>query len=201
MIEDLEYFLYRLLIDPLLRSARDHVIERIRKDATLIDIASGTGTLVFEAASKCSGVTGVDLSESMIRNGNKKRDRLGLGHVNFILADAGELSMFKNKQFDYAVLSMAVHQFPEAARTSILAEAARVASSLFIIDYHYPVAANTSGLAVKTIEWLAGREHNRNFRNYCRNGGLNPLIKALNLHVEHEARLKGRTLTVLCAHD
>jgi ubiquinone/menaquinone biosynthesis C-methylase UbiE len=197
MIANLEYIIYRLLIDPLLKSARESALRRIPEGKTLIDIASGTGTLAFESAEKCTRVTGVDIAESMIQSSNMMRDRRGLRNVDFIQADAMDLHMFNSRQFDYAVLSMAIHQFPEMMREKVLTEACRIARSIIIIDYNYPVPANISGFIVKMIERFAGMEHFRNFKNYCKNGGLRPLITSLKLGVAQESAVKNGTLTVM----
>ena len=62
---------YSTIIDPILGPMRKRVTEEIITGEKVIDIACGTGAQLFDIAGIASTVTGVDLSESMIRYANK----------------------------------------------------------------------------------------------------------------------------------
>lgn len=68
----------------------------------VLDIATGTGTIAFHAASLvgASGrVVGVDLSEGMLAQANAKLSASGLHNLEFVLADAEDLE-FPTHSFD-----------------------------------------------------------------------------------------------------
>jgi ubiquinone/menaquinone biosynthesis C-methylase UbiE len=69
---------------------------------SVLDIGTGTGTIAFQAASlvKSGGtVIGVDISEGMLSEANKKLAASGLDNLEFILADAEHLE-FPGNSFD-----------------------------------------------------------------------------------------------------
>ena len=69
---------------------------------SVLDIGTGTGTIAFQAASlvKSGGtVIGVDISEGMLSEANKKLAASGLDNLEFILADAEHLE-FPGNRFD-----------------------------------------------------------------------------------------------------
>lgn len=58
---------YSTVIDPVLVSMRKKVNRQIPSGQKILDVACGTGAQVFELAPFAKEVTGIDLSESMIR--------------------------------------------------------------------------------------------------------------------------------------
>lgn len=156
----------------------------IPKDAKVIDIACGNGSLALKMAVNAAHVTGIDLSPGMIKYAKRRAERAGAKNVSFIEMDASDLSGFANKEFDIATSSMAIHQFRLETGKAILQEMSRISKSIMIIDYKYPVPKNLKGLAVKSIEGLAGKEHNQNFKTYIKNEGIQGITKSLGIPVK-----------------
>ncbi|MCD6346296.1 MAG: class I SAM-dependent methyltransferase [Bacteroidales bacterium] len=178
---------YRLLIDPLLNGLRHSIKEQVAEGSSCLDIACGTGTLVFELGRGCTSVTGIDLDEPKINAARERAEIKGLDHLSFRLMDATDLSEFSDQQFDYVTMAMAIHQFPPDLREPIIREAKRVSNKLIIADYAVPMPNCPSGWLAKFIELLAGKEHNGNFRNYYKSGGLENQLKMMNLSFKKRA--------------
>lgn len=69
---------------------------------TILDIGTGTGSIAFHAASlvgKEGKVIGVDLSEGMLIEANKKLHHAKINNLEFVLADAEHLT-FSENSFD-----------------------------------------------------------------------------------------------------
>lgn len=167
---------YGTFVDPLLNGLRTRVLHEIKRGEIVIDIACGTGAQCFVLATKAEKVTGVDLSESMIRFARKKQAKSVFSHLEFRVGDATDLSEFSDNEFDVALLSLALHQFPSDLYKPILSEMKRVAKRIIIVDYAVPLPKNYAGFGSRIAEFLAGAEHNRNFKSYYKKGGINQIL-------------------------
>lgn len=169
-------FVYSTIIDPLLGNLRKRLALEIAKGDTVIDIACGTGVQLFEIAEKAKSVTGIDLSESMIRHATNNAKKKKITNASFVVCDATDLGIFYDRKFDVAILSMALHQFNPDLHEVILAEVKKVAEKIVVLDYAVPLPRNYVGVGSKVAEFLAGIEHNRNFKSYSKVGGLNTIL-------------------------
>lgn len=168
---------YSLFIDPLLKSMRKKVAGQIQNGETVIDIACGTGAQIFELADKTTRAVGVDLSESMIKVAKKEKQKRNVSTIEFVVADATNLSEFVENEFDVAIMSLALHQFTPELYAPVLSEMKRISRRIVIVDYAVPLPKNLAGVGSKIIEFLAGIEHNRCFKEYYKVGGLNLILK------------------------
>lgn len=181
---------YKYFIDPLLARLRRSIKDQIAKGSTCLDIACGTGDMVFKLMDHCQSVVGIDMDEAKINAAQKLVQRKGLDHLDFRVQDATQLAGFSDNHFDYSILSMAIHQFSPELRSEILTEAKRVSKTIIVADYSCPLPKSAAGTAAKFIEYLAGKEHNRNFRHYQSSGGMQSLLDKMGLKYEH-IHLKG----------
>ncbi|MBT3382142.1 MAG: class I SAM-dependent methyltransferase [Prolixibacteraceae bacterium] len=179
---------YRTFIDPLLKSGRKLIKNNIRAGETVLDVACGTGALVFDLAEKAKKVVGVDFSESMLKAAQREQKKRGIQNIEFITADASQLTVFSDKEFDVVTLSMALHQFDPGLHSPILNEMKRVSKKIIIVDYAAPLPKSTNGRAAKFIEFLAGKEHNGNFKKFCKLGGLKPILENNDLQLQTSKR-------------
>ncbi|NMC39509.1 MAG: class I SAM-dependent methyltransferase [Bacteroidales bacterium] len=168
----LKVFLYRKFIDPLLSGLRREVFFSIIPGDRILEIACGTGALATEMASKAAYVTAIDLSEENIAAAVHRALRNGTGNIKFEVRNASDLSCYSELQFDAAVITMAVHQFDPGQAIKILSEMRKKASRVIIGDYSHHMRSGWGRNLAWAIEWLAGGDHYRNFRNYMRSGGL-----------------------------
>lgn len=175
---------YGTFIDPVLQNMRTQIAAQVKPGESVIDIACGTGAQVFAFSQTASKAVGVDLSESMIEWAQKNRKRKNIPHVEFHVADATELSLFQEKEFDVATMSLALHQFEPELHPVILNEMKRIAKKLIIVDYSVPLPKNYAGYGSQVAEFFAGLEHHANFKKYYAAGGLNHILPANSLQIK-----------------
>jgi ubiquinone/menaquinone biosynthesis C-methylase UbiE len=191
---------YSTVIDPVLAGMRKKVNREIPKGKKILDVACGTGAQVFELAPFAKEVTGIDLSESMIRKAEQTKEKRNISNVHFRVCDATGKWKFEENQFDIAVISMALHQFPPENYAAILGEMKRVAQHIIIVDYAVPLPQNITGWGSRVAEFFAGREHHRNFKQYSRLGGLKNIAAANHLTIQKERFLgNGAFQMVVCS--
>lgn len=154
----------------------------IQPGSSILDIASGTGSLIFSLSSVAGRAVGVDMNRQKIDMANRTAQRRGLTNLSFLEADATKISEFYPAQsFDYAVLSLAIHQFPEPLRSNILLQAVKISRQLILADYSFPVPETPFAKLTQVIEKLAGEEHHAAYRSFLDAGGLPGIIESHNL--------------------
>jgi len=129
---------YDIVTAPLSR-LRGRVVDfaGAEKGSRILDVATGTGKQAFAFAEKGYDVTGIDLSEAMLKVANKKNR---YKNVNFQVADATNLP-FEDNSFDVSSVSFALHDMPLTIREKALKEIVRVTSpsgTIVIVDYALP---------------------------------------------------------------
>lgn len=191
--------LYRLLIDPLLSSLHNTVIEYVGTIPEVIDVACGAGTLSMNLAKKARHVTAVDISETMIDSARKLSARKGLQNIEFLIRDAVDLADFSDNQFDAAVTSMSIHQFDPELAIKVLQGMKRIARDVIIADYNHMMPRGFAAGMAWTIEKIAGGNHYRYFRNYMEKGGITWFAETAGLKIVSE-KPSGRNvfMIVLC---
>jgi len=130
--------IYDLVVIPFSR-VRDKVVNftNARNGSRILDVATGTGKQAFAFAKKGHDVTGIDLSEAMLRVADKKNK---YGNVRFEIADATNLP-FEDESFDVSCVSFALHDMPLTIREKALKEMVRVTrlkGTIVIVDYALP---------------------------------------------------------------
>jgi len=190
-------WIYHRVVDPALAPARRLVRDQVRRGSALIDMGCGTGALLFFLADWCSGLVGVERSGRMWDYGRNRAEALGLKQIQFVQGDATQLDTFRDDSFDYASATMVFHELEREKRLPLLKEMRRLAPTLIIVDYRVPFPTGFSGLFIRLIEGLAGRDHYRNFRSFVELGGLAPLLMKQGLSVEEELPLHGSSLHLL----
>jgi ubiquinone/menaquinone biosynthesis C-methylase UbiE len=204
MVKDKPHYydgkIYEILVGKALKSVRDYICDQIEYGSKVIDIGCGTGSLVFDLSKKCSFVTGIELSSKMYNYANRRQNAKGIKNVKFIHGDAVNLSDFSNKQFDYAVFSMAIHEMPPDLRPKVLQEAKRISKNIIIADFAAPLPSNLMGILTRMIEFSTGIEHFRCFLDYQRNNGLVKLLSTCDLSIYKEATLKFGAMNIVAAH-
>lgn len=178
-----ENLIYKYIIDPLLFSVRKRIVSAIQPQQTVLDLACGTGALVFQLSGLCREATGIDLEKSVIMLANTEKRRKEIPNIRFFVADATAIPELTDKSFDVVTISMAVHQFDPNLYQPLLNEAKRLGKTVIIADYNVPLPVNLNGVTARFIEFLAGREHFRNFRKFYRKGGLEQILSHHGFHV------------------
>ncbi len=129
---------YDIVAMPLSRLRRRVVdFSGAEKGSRILDVATGTGKQAFAFAEKGYDVTGIDLSEAMLKVANNKNR---YKNVNFQVADATNLP-FEDNSFDVSCISFALHDMPLTIREKVLKEMVRVTKPegmIVVVDYALP---------------------------------------------------------------
>ena len=175
---------YDHFIAPNQDSLFDRVKSLIGQDASVLDVGCGTGRLAFALADRCKSVVGLDLSIRNIDRASKNLKRNPNPVISFIHGTVEELkNSGKEARFDYAVLTYVIHEVDEEKRIRLLEEIAGVAERIIVGDYQVPQPPGLGKVFTRTIEFLAGTSHYRNFKSYLALGGIEYLAAKAGLKV------------------
>jgi hypothetical protein len=72
---------------------------------------------------------------------------------------------------------------------------------LMFIDFQVPLPKNSIAYLIKTVEFIAGRDNHRCFRDYLAQGGLKQILNENELVLQKEALLKSGNLQVIKASN
>ena len=191
-------FNYETLVDPLLRDIRKYIPEfsGIRAGDKAIDVCCGTGAQVLEYGRRGIVATGIDISPSMLKIATRNIRRQKAVNVSFQLANATSLP-FPDGYFDYASISLGLHDKEKPIRYQIISEMKRVVKqdgALILIDFQVPLPRNVWAVSARAIEFLAGGSHYQGFKDYLANGGLEDILKNHGLREECRTYLKNGLL-------
>ncbi len=188
---------YDLLLNPVLDGVRRTVAHVCRAEGLLrvLDACCGTGRQCAVLRGAGVACVGADLSPAMLGAARASPRSLPL-----LRADARVLP-FADGSFDAVVLSLALHEMPEATGNAALAEALRVAPRVLLADYRLAERNLDlpAALFVHLPERLAGAEHYRNFRGFMARGGVEGLAHRAGLTVIRRERLFGGAGALLLA--
>jgi ubiquinone/menaquinone biosynthesis C-methylase UbiE len=198
-------FIYSTLTDPLLRDIRIYTPEfsGMKAGDRVLDVCCGTGDQAIHYAKRGIIATGVDLSPSMIKLAERNKRKQGLRNVSFQIADAQNLP-FENSFFDYASISLALHEVERTARDRIILEMKRVVKKegvLIFTDYRIPLPGNPFPYLIKFMEFIAGSNHYRYFKDYIEQGGLDEPLKKNQLPEEKRDYLKNGLMVIIKARN
>jgi SAM-dependent methyltransferase len=175
--------LYAALIEPFQHPLHQALLHLIPPGSTLLDACCGAGGFPLRAAAHCSRIVGVDSSPRQIAFAGRRLrgpGRRGLGHVTFLARDASSLPEIPTRSFDFATAVLALHEMPTASRLPVLSELSRVGRRVIVADFAVP-PPGLPGFLARLVEMGAGPRHFAAYRDYCRSGGLPPLISAAGL--------------------
>ena len=144
----------------------------IEPNSNIIDVGCGTGRFSFSVSDKCKSVLGIDLSTRNIERANlilseNPNDKISFQHKNI-----SEITSGGKEHFDYAVMTYVIHEVDEEKRVNLLKEIAQVADKIIIGDYLVPKPKGFWSGLNEIVEFVAGSEHYRNYKNYNANGGI-----------------------------
>ena len=191
-------FNYETLIDPLFRDVRKFTPEfsGMKAGDKVIDVCCGTGAQVLEYGRRGIDATGIDISPSMLKIATRNRIKHKVVNISFQLADATDLP-FPDGYFDYASISLGLHDKEKPVRYQIISEMKRVVKqdgALVIIDYQVPLPRNVWAGSARFIEFLAGGLHYQAFKEYLANEGIEDILKNHGLREECRTCLKSGLL-------
>lgn len=163
---------YDTFIAPNQYKLFEQIKNLIEPNSSIIDVGCGTGRFSFSVSDKCKSVLGIDLSTRNIERANSilsenPNDKISFQHKNII-----KISFSEKKQFDYAVMTYVIHEVDEEKRVNLLKAIAQIADKIIIGDYLVPKPKGFWSGLNEIVEFVAGLEHYRNYKNYTANGGI-----------------------------
>jgi ubiquinone/menaquinone biosynthesis C-methylase UbiE len=139
----------------LLSGIRKKNVEQINPTGkTVLDVATGTGSLAIELGKQAEKVVGIDLSDKMLAVAQRKSKSR---NITFQKMDASEME-FEDDSFDIVTISLGLHDMPLEIRDAVLKESKRVLKSdgqLFILEHCLPqnkIFATLSATLIDTFE-------------------------------------------------
>lgn len=194
---------YATIVDPLLRGIRPYTIDfsGMKAGDGVLDVCCGTGDQAFYYARAGIIATGIDMDPNMLKLARKDKRNQGLTSASFHLGDVQSLP-FKDNSFDYASISFALHEKERDTRDKVVTEMKRVVrkgGALIFIDFQVPLPKKLLHYLVKAIEFMAGRNHHRCFRDYLEQGGLGEILKKNGLSEEKRDYLNDGLITIIKA--
>jgi demethylmenaquinone methyltransferase/2-methoxy-6-polyprenyl-1,4-benzoquinol methylase len=180
-------------MDPVMRPVRSYVHEfaGTEEGSRVLDVCCGAGDQALYYSSRGLIATGIDIDPCMIGAARAKSWKLGLTNVSFQTASAQHLP-FSDSVFDYASISVAIHENERSDIDRIISEMTRVVKkdgALILVDYKVPLPRLISAYFSFVLEYIAGRDHWRCFKDYMAQGGLDGILERHGLREEKRDEL------------
>jgi len=196
---------YETVVDPLLRDVRALTPEfcEMKPGNRVLDVCCGTGAQVLEYGRQGIEAIGIDMDPNMLRMAARNRIKRNLLNVSFYLADATALP-FPDYFFDYVSISLALHDKTSPIRYRVVSEMLRVArpdGALIFIDYPVPPVSHNWDFFARGIEFIAGGEHYRGFKDFVAAGGIEDVIKTFDLTEDKRVCLKDGLLVMVAVKN
>lgn len=194
-------FNYETIIDPLLRNIRVFLpkFADMKKGNRGLDVCCGTGDQVFYYAKQGITATGIDSDIMMIGIAKRKKKRLGINNIFFHAGDAKQLP-FEDDYFDFASITLGLHEIGIQWRDQVISEMKRVVKKegfLVFVDFRVPFPNNIIARFIRGAEHLAAKAHYENFQSYIEGGGLPVLLKRNGLTPEKMKNFKFKTIAAI----
>ncbi len=174
---------YDTIIAPNQDKLFDQIKDLVTPQSTIIDVGCGTGRLEFALAGKCRSLLGIDLSKRNIDRANRSLLKHPDPKISFQHSNISEILNSNNEKFEFAILTYVIHEVNEEERIDLLKVISLLADKIIIGDYLVPGPDGFGGFLSEAIEFIAGREHYRNYKSYMANGGIHYLAKESGLKI------------------
>ncbi len=197
-------FTYENLVDPLLKIARESLVDlsAMKAGDLALDVCCGTGAQVIEYGRRGISAVGIDNNTGMLAYGIKNKSRLKMDNISFLAGDATALP-FEDNSFDFVSVSFALHDKLPAIRHAVVSEMKRVVKpegALLFMDFNIPLPKNIWGSGANIVEYFAGGEHYQGFKQFKESGGLSNIVTEHALIVEKTEYFKSGMVVVVKAN-
>jgi SAM-dependent methyltransferase len=200
MIHNKDHWYDGWFYDRMIAPNQDRIFREIKKviqpDSNIIDVGCGTGRFSFSAADKVKNVVGIDLSSKNIAKANQTLQKNPNSKISFLHVNLANL-ISQNHRYDYAVMTYVIHEVNPEERIDLLKDMSQVADKIIIGDYLVPVNKGFWSVLNVIVEYLAGKEHYTNFKDFAANGGLIRLAENAGLKIISEIKNKPVTSQLL----
>ena len=165
----------------------------IELGSRIIDIGCGTGRFSFTAADKCNSILGIDLSKRNIDRALLKLSKNPDDKISFMHSNVRNIISTNNNHFDYAVMTFVIHELNERQRINLLNEIMQITDKIIIGDYLVPKPSGLWSRINEVVEYAAGSDHYKNYKNFVHNGGIRMLADKTGFKIEKETLNKPST--------
>jgi SAM-dependent methyltransferase len=179
---------YDKILAPNQKILFGQIIDLIEPGKSIIDIGCGTGYFDFLVAHKCESTLGIDISERNINRATYNLKNNPSNKIQFSHSTIQYIKQLKVKKFDYAILTYVIHEVNENERIELLKDIISISNYIIIGDFLVPHPNLFDKISTNTVEFLAGKEHYRNFRNYYKKGGISYLSTRSGLKIIKEIK-------------
>jgi len=184
--------LYDFLLYPFLNNIRKKTAKIVIQlnPKSVIDICCGTGNQLEYLKNTDIKLTGIDLSPAMLKVAK---------HIDCYEQDARDIQ-FPDNSFDLVMIQLALHEKSFDDQKMIIDEASRIIRNnghLLIVDYEINEKTKSySRYVINAIEFMAGKEHFRNFKEYHKNECTNKLIDNNKFLLERKVLIAGKSMAL-----
>lgn len=177
--------------DRVIAPNQDELFKEIKNiipsQSKIIDVGCGTGRLAYKLSDKCKSVLGIDLSKRNIERANLNLVKYPDDKITYEHSNMAEI-INKGLSFDFAILTYVIHEVDKKERIDLLKQISEVADKIIIGDYSVPKQKGIGGFVTGIIEFIAGREHYRNYKSYIADGGIQFLADESGLRIVSEEK-------------
>jgi SAM-dependent methyltransferase len=174
---------YDLIIAPNQDKLFQQIKNIIEPDKKIIDVGCGTGRFSFSIADNCKFVLGIDLSKRNIERANYRLSKNTNDKISFQHNSISDIISEKKEHFDYAVITYVIHEVDEKERINLLNDISLIADNIIIGDYYAPRAKGFWGILNEIVEFVAGKDHYRNYKSYLAEKGIITLAEKAQLKI------------------
>lgn len=183
---------YDMLLYPFLKNIRKKTARIIIQlnPKSVIDICCGTGNQLKYLKDTGIKLTGIDISPVMLK---------AASGIDCHEQDARNI-LFPDKSFDLVIIQLALHEKSFDDQKKIIDEAYRILiddGHLLIVDYE--ISKKTlpfSRYIITLIEFMAGKEHFKYFKEYHKNECTNRLINNNQFILEKKVLIAGKAMAL-----
>ena len=190
-------WIYSKIIDNQSIPFRNKIFDFITQDSTVLDIGCGTGGFTLELAKHCKKVVGIDISKKQIQQAINKSEVSHQTNIEFKHINALNITSEINDKFDFAVFTFMLHEIDHKDRLMLLHKMSKVAKSLIILEFVIPQPKNIWGVINRSVEFLAGGDHFRNFLDFNRRGGIENILKEAGLQIIDQKINRKKVFTIV----
>jgi SAM-dependent methyltransferase len=187
-----EGYLYDRLLSPLAAWLVQSIIELVPKNSTVLEIGCGPGVLARRLGTECAKVTAIDISERMIEYAKRKKIGEKVENVEFLCLPVADIMKKINEEYDCAISSFCLHEMDNQQRCEAVHNCLTLSKKMIIADYRAPFPKSATAFGNITMEVLAGKRHHTNFMSWQASGGIDGLIKSMNLKIINQIEWKDR---------
>lgn len=185
--------IYEAFIAPHQDELYKLIRDLIPLNSKVLDVGCGTGRMDFLLAQGSAKVVGIDLSSKNIKTAKEILRTKNFDNIEFVHGSIMDIKKYTDELFDIAIITYVLHEMDPEERIETLRMLKTVTQKIIIADYKVPVPKDLSGISAKIIEFLAGKNHFTNYRNFVKNGGLQTLTVSAGLQIKQT--LKAHTET------